>query len=410
MPSVAYCIGLNYSGSESPLSGCEIDANTMSGVAAGMGIDEINTVTDLDEPVTRDQVLASLREMVAQAEPGDSLLFSFSGHGGQVADANADETDGHDEAIYCSDGPITDDEIREIMADLPEGANMTMVYDSCQSGTIVDLDFSDADIAGNLVVLSSCTSTELSGATDNGSLFTNAVAEVMAANPGVTWAEAAELIDAADGSDTQFANVAANRAELLYEPAFAPVTEAARDHTAEAAALGSAIATEDRDGDGYAERTVETLEDGTVIECVDLDGDGVVDVTATHHTDGTTTLEHDQDGDGFADTVATFAADGSVTYVAADMPAYTGGAEGGDGYLETRLETYPDGTQFIGVDYDGDGVLETGADTNNDGLIDGAMDVNVDGTTDLTYQMDLAGGVTELAAIADIDIGGDVCC
>ncbi|KAI9188329.1 hypothetical protein H9P43_002720 [Blastocladiella emersonii ATCC 22665] len=401
--SVAICIGLNYPGTESALVGCDIDANTMSGVAASMGIDNVHTVTDDAAPVTREQVLEGLREMVAQAQPGDSLLFSFSGHGGQATDLNGDE--GTDEFIQCSDGPITDDEIRAILAGVPEGATMTMVCDSSASGTIADIDVSDIDIAGNVVVLSACTSTETAATGIHGSPFTNAVAEVMANHPGVTWAEAAELIDAADGTNLQLANVAANRAELLYEPAFAPATDAAHDHH------DHEHHAEDRDGDGYQERVVETYADGTVVERVDIDGDGVVDVTATHYTDGTTMLEHDTNGDGYAETVATFAADGSVTYVGADAPAYSGGAVGGDGYHETQLDTNFDGTHSIGVDYDGDGVPETNADTNHDGLIDGAMDVNVNGTSDLTLNMDLAGEVTALAAVADIDIGADgMCC
>ncbi|KAI9188275.1 Ca(2+)-dependent cysteine protease [Blastocladiella emersonii ATCC 22665] len=409
--SVAICFGLNYPGTSGSLEGCDMDAYTMSDVAASMGIEDINTVTDTDAPITREQVLGSLREMVTSAQPGDTLLFSFAGHGGQTADQNGDEGDGKDEFIQCSDGPITDDEIRAILADLPEGANMTMVCDSCRSGTIADIDLGDSDIAGNVVVLSATAPHENSGDDPDGGLFSNALANVVANNPGVTWAEVAELIDAADGSDTQTANVSANRPELLYEPAFAPVAGEARDETEdESAPASGSMATEDRDGDGRQERIVETLEDGTVVDRVDIDGDGVTDVTATHYTDGTTMLEHDMNGDGYADTVAMFSAEGSVTYVSTDAPVFSDGAVSGDGYHETRLETNLDGTQSIGIDYDGDGVLETNADTNHDGLIDGAMDVNQDGASDLVLGTNLAGAVTDLAAIADINIGCDMCC
>ncbi|KAI9183136.1 Ca(2+)-dependent cysteine protease [Blastocladiella emersonii ATCC 22665] len=410
MVNSALCFGLNYPGTEDALQGCDLDAGTMTGVAANMGIENVQTVTDDAGPVTREQILEGLREMVAQAQPGDSLLFSFAGHGGQTADLNGDEQDGQDEVIWASDGPVTDDEIRAILAELPEGANMTMVYDSCASGTIADLDLSDTDIPGNVVVMSATAPNQESLGGADGGRFTNALADVIANNPGVSWADAAVLVDQADGNHGQSANVSANRPELLYEPAFGPVGEMSRDMPTDAAAIGSALATEDRDGDGYAERSVETFEDGTVVERIDLDGDGITDVTAVHLSDGTTYIEHDANGDGVADTIATFAADGTVTYVATDAPAYSGGAEGADGYMETRLETHLDGTQVISVDYDGDLVLDTVADANNDGLIDGAMDVNLDGTSDLTYAQDLAADVSELAAIADIDIGGDICC
>ncbi|KAI9155861.1 Ca(2+)-dependent cysteine protease [Blastocladiella emersonii ATCC 22665] len=378
----------------------------MSGVAAAMGIETVHTVTDDVAPVTREQVLEGLREMVTQAQPGDSLLFSFLGRGGQTSDVNGDEGNGYDEFIQCSDGPITDDEIRAILADVPEGATMTMVCDSSASGTIADIDFSDMEIPGNVVVLSACTSTELAASGINGSPFTNAVAEVMTNNPGVTWAEAAELIDAADGTSSQLANLAANRPELLYEPAFAPTSDAAHDHHAHEQHA------EDRDGDGYQERVVETYEDGTVVERVDTDGDGVVEMTATHYTDGTTILEDDLNGDGLADSVATFAADGSVTFLSTDAPAYQDGAAAGDGYHETRIEINPDGTQSIRVDYDGDGVFETNADADYDGRVDGDMDVNQDGHTDLTHNLNLVDETIALAGIADIDIGGGdaMCC
>ncbi|KAI9189220.1 hypothetical protein H9P43_000679 [Blastocladiella emersonii ATCC 22665] len=374
----------------------------MTNVACGMGIDNVQTVTDTDAPVTREDILQSLRDMVAQAEPGDTLMFSFSGHGGQVADRNGDEADGQDEAIYAADGPITDDEIRAIMADLPEGANMTMVYDSCQSGTIVDLDFSDADIAGNLVVLSSCSSTELSGATANGSLFTNAIAEVLANNPGITWAEAANLIDQADGSDTQFANVAANRTELLYEPAFAPAEDAARDASAEVGDIGSAVAVEIIDGN---EVHIERFQGGAEIRSVDTDGDGTANVIAYTSADGSVQLEGDVTGDGSQDAAARFDADGNLTMAAYDAD--------GDGYYETQLHANDDGSVTVGV-YDRNGNLTQNLDQDGDGLVDANTDVNGDGSADLPAGFDLTGLALDGIHATGAELGGmdhgDMCC
>lgn len=40
---------------------------------------------------------------MAGAQPGDSLFFSFSGHGGQQRDVDGDEVDGMDETILPVD-------------------------------------------------------------------------------------------------------------------------------------------------------------------------------------------------------------------------------------------------------------------------------------------------------------------
>ena len=46
------------------------------------------------------------RWLVSGARPGDSLFFSFSGHGGQVRDVDGDEADGLDETILPEDYKI----------------------------------------------------------------------------------------------------------------------------------------------------------------------------------------------------------------------------------------------------------------------------------------------------------------
>ena len=71
---------------------------------------------------------AGLSYMMQNAQPGDSLLFFFAGHGTQVED-DGEEPDGFDEAICASDklNLITDDDLREILINLPEGAKFTMI-------------------------------------------------------------------------------------------------------------------------------------------------------------------------------------------------------------------------------------------------------------------------------------------
>ncbi|KAG1515306.1 hypothetical protein G6F53_003017 [Rhizopus delemar] len=72
------------------------------------------------------------------------------GHGGRVADTSNDEDDGYDETIYPLDfdkfdgtsGQILDDEMHEIMVKpLPKGCRLTAIFDSCHSGTVLDLPY-----------------------------------------------------------------------------------------------------------------------------------------------------------------------------------------------------------------------------------------------------------------------------
>ena len=79
-------------------------------------------------------------------QPGDSLVFYFSGHGSRVKDKDHDEVDGFDETLcpvdYESAGKILDDEINAIIVrPLPRAATLHAIVDACHSGTVLDLPF-----------------------------------------------------------------------------------------------------------------------------------------------------------------------------------------------------------------------------------------------------------------------------
>lgn len=68
------------------------------------------------------------------------------GHGGQTPDLDGDEEDGYDEVIYPVDfrqvGHIVDDEMHLIMVKtLPQGVRLTAIFDSCHSGSALDLPY-----------------------------------------------------------------------------------------------------------------------------------------------------------------------------------------------------------------------------------------------------------------------------
>jgi hypothetical protein len=68
------------------------------------------------------------------------------GHGGQTKDIDGDEDDGYDEVIYPVDfrtaGHIVDDEMHRIMVQpLQPGVRLTAIFDSCHSGSALDLPY-----------------------------------------------------------------------------------------------------------------------------------------------------------------------------------------------------------------------------------------------------------------------------
>lgn len=76
------------------------------------------------------------------SENGAHIVFYFSGHGSFLVDDGVDEADGFDETIVPADGEedgtnqIRDDELNKYITELREyTANITFIFDSCNSGT-----------------------------------------------------------------------------------------------------------------------------------------------------------------------------------------------------------------------------------------------------------------------------------
>lgn len=79
-------------------------------------------------------------------QPGDSLVFHYSGHGSQQRNYNGDEADGYDETLcpldFETQGMLVDDEINAtIVRPLPHGAKLHAIIDACHSGTVLDLPY-----------------------------------------------------------------------------------------------------------------------------------------------------------------------------------------------------------------------------------------------------------------------------
>ncbi|XP_068639064.1 metacaspase-1-like [Aristolochia californica] len=95
---------------------------------------------------TKQNIRNAMRWLVQGCQPGDSLVFHFSGLGVQQLDQDEDEVDGYDEAIcpmdYETSGTIVDDEINEVLVrQLPRGAKLHAIIDASHSGTVLDLPY-----------------------------------------------------------------------------------------------------------------------------------------------------------------------------------------------------------------------------------------------------------------------------
>lgn len=149
----AVLIGINYTGTKNQLRGCINDVKNMSSFLNqhfGYSWDDMVILTDDQRErariPTRDNILRAMEWLVANARPNDSLVFHYSGHGGVTKDLVGDEESGLDDCIYPLDfemtGQIIDDVMHDIMVKrLPPGCRLTALYDSCHSGTALDLPF-----------------------------------------------------------------------------------------------------------------------------------------------------------------------------------------------------------------------------------------------------------------------------
>lgn len=140
MTKKALCVGINdypYDGSD--LNGCVNDAKAWAELLAShYDFPRSDVRLMLDAEAAKSNVIAALKDLLAGATAGDVLVFTNSSHGTYVADTSGDE-EKYDEALCpydCADNLIVDDELRELFSGLPKGIHLTVISDSCFSGTV----------------------------------------------------------------------------------------------------------------------------------------------------------------------------------------------------------------------------------------------------------------------------------
>ena len=83
----AYIVGISdYEGTANDLQFCDDDAQAMKSWLQGEGF---TCRMDLDMAATADNITAGLQWLIDNAEPGDEVAFSYSGHGGRSTAGSA---------------------------------------------------------------------------------------------------------------------------------------------------------------------------------------------------------------------------------------------------------------------------------------------------------------------------------
>lgn len=133
----------DYPGEANDLRGCHADGDSFQQMLVGkFGFAPENIIRLRDAEVTAAAVNSGLKDhLAAKAEPGDAVVFFYSGHGTQVPDFDGDERDNADEAICVHDMTatepatwITDDVMRHHLSCMKTN-RVTVVLECCHSGT-----------------------------------------------------------------------------------------------------------------------------------------------------------------------------------------------------------------------------------------------------------------------------------
>ena len=207
----ALLVGINYIGTQNELFGCISDVKSIKERISMKGFTNINVITDLTtKKPTKSTILTEFKNLLINSQSGDLLFFLYSGHGSYTLDKNNDETDGYDELIVSSDlQGITDDEFKTIIQqNLKQDVTLFAMFDSCFSGSVLDLRYQYMDslnydnytennkatiTIGNVFMISGCTDEQTSADAvfdnkPNGAM-TWSLLESLKQKPNVNWRE-----------------------------------------------------------------------------------------------------------------------------------------------------------------------------------------------------------------------------
>lgn len=181
----ALIIGINYRNTSAELQGCINDAKNLRQFLIDKNYFTSSEIYLMDDSQrlwkrpTKLNIMRQLAELVKFANKNKTkqveLFLSYSGHGSNVLDRNGDEADSLDEVIVPCDyrifGVIKDDDLKKYFINqLGSNVKLTVLCDSCNSGTILDLKYnplSENDVPAENASDSKCDVMCISGCRDD---------------------------------------------------------------------------------------------------------------------------------------------------------------------------------------------------------------------------------------------------
>ena len=105
------------------------DAMASAGMSAG------DAIVLTDDDATAGNLQNAMRTLNGRMGPNDTFILFYSGHGSRIprSDFQTTDPDAMDETIELYDGPITDDQMNAMFAELNSGTSI-IVLDACFSG------------------------------------------------------------------------------------------------------------------------------------------------------------------------------------------------------------------------------------------------------------------------------------
>ena len=127
------------------LQGAVNDAKDIRAALAEVGVEDLTVL--LDEAATRNRIVVEWQSLLSRAEPGDTLVLTYAGHGGQERErVRGSERDGKDEVLLLGGfrrtgmgtrERIIDDEIHRWLVEAGKRRlQVIFVADACHSGTL----------------------------------------------------------------------------------------------------------------------------------------------------------------------------------------------------------------------------------------------------------------------------------
>lgn len=143
--TLAMVIGIDEYDHQSTLHGAVNDAKDIQQALLSNAAKQENVYLLLNKQASKQRIQQTWQKMITDSKPGDTLLVTFAGHGGQIPDKDKDEADSLDEVFLLSgfqparkvseEEMISDDEwYRWFEAAVDR--QVIFVADSCHSGTM----------------------------------------------------------------------------------------------------------------------------------------------------------------------------------------------------------------------------------------------------------------------------------